>query len=231
MRAQAGVTGARQERGGLVGGHPELAAERGGRAGVVGAEPHRHGGAGSEAGEEVDVGRGVGGEAGDAGGHGGPDVGGLLHGVAPAHPRGCDPGEQAGVELADAGEVDARAHLGEEREDLGMGIRLDGVGGLGFRQGVTERGEGPGDRAEVQLQSGTGHHPFVGAGGRVDDTAVRPRGPLCTHGSHRARCGPPEMHETADRRRIGRVAFRISGPVGRSWRVGERVGQVCLRAP
>ncbi len=146
VRAQSGGAGAGQERGGLVGRDAELAGEGGGGAGVVGAEPDGDRGAGGEAGEEVDVGGGVGGEAVHARGDGGADVGGLLDRVAPAQALGSDAGEQAGVELTDAREVDARAALGEQREDLRVRIRLDGVGELGFGQGVTERASVRGPR-------------------------------------------------------------------------------------
>ena len=69
----------------------------------------------------------------------GPDISGLLDGVAEREPPGGRAGGEAIPDLVDAGAIEGRADAHEQRDDLGRGVGLDRVIDRRLRQ---QAGEG-----------------------------------------------------------------------------------------
>ena len=116
----------------------ELARQRPFRPDAVGEDAAEHLRAGRRAGDLLDLGLAVDGVEPHAEGVGPGDVALLLDGVAVADAVSRGAGRQHHLDLGDRGGVEAGAELGQQRQHLRGGVRLDGVEHPGVRQGLGE---------------------------------------------------------------------------------------------
>ena len=114
----------------------ELARQRPFRPDAVGEDAAEHLRAGRHAGDLLDLGLAVDGKEPHAEGVGPGDVALLLDGVAVAEAVSRGARRQRHLDLRDRGGVEAGAELGQQRQYLRGGVRLDGVEHPGVRQGL-----------------------------------------------------------------------------------------------
>ena len=126
--------------GGVVRLAAELARQRPFRAGAVAMDAADHARAGRGARDLLDFRLAVDGEHGDTELEGGRDLALFLDGVAIGDAVRRRARREHGLRLGDRGDVEGRAHLGENLQDLGRGIGLHGIEHARVRKRLRERG-------------------------------------------------------------------------------------------
>ena len=149
-----------QDVGGVVRLAAELARQRPFGAGAVAMDAADHARAGRGARDLLDLGLAVDREQRDAELEGGGDLALLLDGVAVGDAVRRGAGGQHRLGLAHRGDVEARAELGQELEDLRRRIGLHGVEHLAVGQRLGERQVVLAHDVEVDHEAG----PFVRCG-------------------------------------------------------------------